>query len=80
MTTFATISTDTLVTVTGGAQTAEQAAGQNANLEALEGCKQWADASHQGKDYKSGLCDQEFVRRNWGNFAPTPGVTRRQPL
>jgi hypothetical protein len=52
----------------------------NTHLNRLEGCKQWAESQHVGAGSKSALCDKEFVRQNWENFAPTPGVTRRQPL
>jgi hypothetical protein len=47
-------------------------AGEQSNLAALEGCKQWARNSHEGRDFKLGLCDQQFVNSNWGNFARKP--------
>ena len=75
MSTITSIDLASLATVTGGG-----ADEMNANLNKLEGCKQWAESQHVGASSKSALCDKEFVRQNWGNFAPTPGVTRRQPL
>jgi len=76
MKTIDTIDLASLITVTGGAEKADM----NAHLNRLEGCKQWAESQHVGASSKSALCDKEFVRQNWDNFAPTPGVTRRQPL
>ena len=77
MKTIATIDLASLTLVTGGAG---EKADMNTNLNRLEGCKQWAEGQHVGASSKSALCDKEFVRNNWENFAPTPGVVRRQPL
>ena len=72
-----TLSLEILANVAGGAG---EKSDMNTNLNRLEGCKQWAESQHVGASSKSALCDKEFVRNNWENFAPTPGVTRRQPL
>jgi len=64
----------TLASVTGGAGT------QNDNDVALAGCKEWAEKAGSGRDYKLGLCDQQYVKSNWKNFSPTPGYSPRRPL
>jgi hypothetical protein len=71
-----TISLENLAIVVGGADKADM----NTNLNRREGCKQWAESQPTGASAKSALCEKEFVRQNWENFAPTPGVVRRQPL
>jgi hypothetical protein len=55
--------TDSLDSATGGQD-------KPSNSQSLDGCLNWARSSDEGKDTKIAACTQEFVRRNWENFAP----------